>query len=62
MRVRSVSLNYRDLLVIKGQYNPKMRLPRIPCSDGAGEVAAMSISAPREASAEDVRTLLAAAY
>jgi len=27
-----------------------------------GEVAAMSISAPREASAEDVRTLLAAAY
>jgi NADPH:quinone reductase-like Zn-dependent oxidoreductase len=34
-------LNYRDLLVVKGLYNPKMRLPRIPCSDGAGEVVAV---------------------
>jgi NADPH:quinone reductase-like Zn-dependent oxidoreductase len=39
--VRAVSLNYRDLLMIKGKYNPKMRLPRIPCSDGAGEVLAV---------------------
>ena len=38
VRVHAVSLNYRDLLVVKGQYNPKMVLPRIPCSDGAGEV------------------------
>lgn len=36
--VRAVSLNFRDLMMIKGLYNPKMRLPRIPCSDGAGEV------------------------
>ena len=36
--VRAVSLNYRDLLVIKGKYNPRLALPRIPCSDGAGEV------------------------
>src|SRR4051795_3286115 len=41
LRVRAVSLNYRDLLVTKGLYNPKMPLPRIPCSDGAGEVAAV---------------------
>jgi NADPH:quinone reductase-like Zn-dependent oxidoreductase len=41
VRVRAVSLNYRDLLVVKGSYNPKMKLPRIPCSDGAGEVAAV---------------------
>lgn len=41
IRVRAVSLNYRDLLVIRGAYNPKMRLPRIPCSDGAGEVVAV---------------------
>jgi NADPH:quinone reductase-like Zn-dependent oxidoreductase len=41
VRVRAVSLNYRDLLVAKGQYNPKMPLPRVPCSDGAGEVAAV---------------------
>jgi NADPH:quinone reductase-like Zn-dependent oxidoreductase len=39
--IRAVSLNYRDLMVVKGQYNPKMRLPRIPCSDGAGEVVAV---------------------
>ncbi len=36
--VRAVSLNFRDLMIVKGLYNPKMRLPRIPCSDGAGEV------------------------
>jgi NADPH:quinone reductase-like Zn-dependent oxidoreductase len=39
--VRAVSLNYRDLMVVKGFYNPKMKLPRIPCSDGAGEVVAV---------------------
>src|SRR5580704_15736716 len=39
--VRAVSLNYRDLMVVKGVYNPKMRLPRIPLSDGAGEVVAI---------------------
>jgi NADPH:quinone reductase-like Zn-dependent oxidoreductase len=41
VRVRAVSLNYRDLLVVEGSYNPKMDLPRIPCSDGAGEVVAV---------------------
>jgi NADPH:quinone reductase-like Zn-dependent oxidoreductase len=41
VRTRAVSLNYRDLMVTKGQYNPKMPLPRIPCSDGAGEVIAI---------------------
>jgi len=38
IKVHAVSLNYRDLMVVKGLYNPKMTLPRIPCSDGAGEV------------------------
>jgi NADPH:quinone reductase-like Zn-dependent oxidoreductase len=41
VRVRAVALNYRDLLVVKGAYNPKMPLPRVPCSDAAGEVAAV---------------------
>jgi NADPH:quinone reductase-like Zn-dependent oxidoreductase len=41
IKVRAVSLNYRDLMVVKGFYNPKMALPRIPCSDGAGEVVAV---------------------
>src|SRR5579863_2073245 len=39
--VRAVSLNYRDLMMVKGLYNPKMELPRIPCSDAAGEVVAV---------------------
>ena len=39
--VHAISLNYRDLLVVQGKYNPKMKLPRIPCSDGAGEVMAV---------------------
>jgi NADPH:quinone reductase-like Zn-dependent oxidoreductase len=36
--VRAVSLNFRDLLIVRGQYNPRMALPRIPCSDAVGEV------------------------
>lgn len=41
VKVHAVSFNYRDLLMVKGLYNPKMKLPRIPCSDGAGEVTAV---------------------
>jgi NADPH:quinone reductase-like Zn-dependent oxidoreductase len=41
VRLRAVSLNYRDLLVVQGKYNPRMKLPRVPVSDGAGEVAAI---------------------
>jgi len=41
VKVHAVSLNYRDLLVVLGRYNPKLSLPRIPCSDGAGEVISM---------------------
>jgi NADPH:quinone reductase-like Zn-dependent oxidoreductase len=41
VKIHAVSLNYRDLMMVKGAYNPKLKLPRIPCSDGAGEVAAV---------------------
>lgn len=41
VRVRATSLNYRDLLVIKGQYSRNLPLPMVPLSDGAGEVAAV---------------------
>jgi NADPH:quinone reductase-like Zn-dependent oxidoreductase len=40
VRLRAASLNYRDLLTVEGKYNPKQKLPLIPCSDGAGEVVA----------------------
>jgi NADPH:quinone reductase-like Zn-dependent oxidoreductase len=39
VRVRAVSLNYRDLMIAKGQYNPRMKLPVTPLSDAAGDVA-----------------------
>jgi NADPH:quinone reductase-like Zn-dependent oxidoreductase len=38
LRIQAVSLNYRDHLMLQGQYNPKQPLPLVPCSDGAGEV------------------------
>ena len=39
VKVHAISFNYRDLLMVKGLYNPNLKLPRIPCSDGAGKVA-----------------------
>lgn len=47
LRVRACSLNYRDLLVVKGVYNPRMNLPRIPCSDGVGEVVEVGANVTR---------------
>jgi NADPH:quinone reductase-like Zn-dependent oxidoreductase len=41
VRVRAAALNFRDLLVLRGQYNPKITLPTVPLSDGAGEVVAV---------------------
>ena len=41
VRIRAATLNYRDLLVVEGRYNPKLRLPLIPVSDGAGVVDAV---------------------
>jgi len=41
IKLRAVSLNYRDLMVVKGLYNPNIPLPLIPFSDGAGEVVAV---------------------
>ncbi|HEX4962258.1 MAG TPA: NAD(P)-dependent alcohol dehydrogenase [Thermoanaerobaculia bacterium] len=41
VRLLAASLNYRDLLMVEGKYNPKQKLPLIPCSDGAGEVVAV---------------------
>lgn len=40
VRVKAASINYRDLMIVRGDYNPKMKLPRIPLSDCAGEVVA----------------------
>lgn len=38
LKMKAVSLNYRDLLMVQGKYDPRQPLPLIPCSDGVGEV------------------------
>lgn len=40
LKIMAASLNYRDLLLVKGVYNPKQNLPLVPLSDAAGEIAA----------------------
>ena len=40
MRVRASSLNYRDLMVLKGGGRGPTKIGVVPLSDGAGEVAA----------------------
>lgn len=38
LEMSCVSLNFRDLLMVRGLYNPRQSLPVIPCSDGVGRV------------------------
>ncbi len=38
VKLAAASLNYRDFMVAKGIYNPKLRRPMVPLSDGAGVV------------------------
>jgi NADPH:quinone reductase-like Zn-dependent oxidoreductase len=38
VRLRAASLNYRDLMVAEGQYNPRLALHMVPLSDGVGIV------------------------
>jgi NADPH:quinone reductase-like Zn-dependent oxidoreductase len=39
VRMRAASFNWRDMMILKGGYVRGIPLPRIPLSDGAGEVA-----------------------
>lgn len=47
VRVHAVSLNYRDLMMVWGKYNPRLKFPRIPLSDGAGEIVAIGTGVTR---------------
>ena len=57
LKIKAASLNYRDLLVVKGAYNPKMPLPRVPCSDAVGEVVAVGQGVTRVKSGQRVAGL-----
>ncbi|PYT00258.1 MAG: NAD(P)-dependent alcohol dehydrogenase [Acidobacteria bacterium] len=38
VKFRAASLNYRDLMIVRGTYNPRLKMPAVPLSDGAGEI------------------------
>jgi NADPH:quinone reductase-like Zn-dependent oxidoreductase len=38
VRLKAASLNYRDLMVVEGRYNPNLKRPMVPLSDGMGVV------------------------
>jgi NADPH:quinone reductase-like Zn-dependent oxidoreductase len=54
--MKAVSLNYRDLLTVRGHYNPKQPLPLVPCSDGVGEVVGVGEGVTRVAVGDRVAT------
>lgn len=41
VRLSAWSLNYRDVLVVDGKYNPRQKLPLVPLSDACGVVDAI---------------------
>ena len=47
VKFHAASLNYRDLMVVSGTYNPRMKMPAVPMSDGAGEVVAVGDAVTR---------------
>lgn len=57
IKVRACSLNYRDYLMVKGDYNPRQKLPLIPLSDGAGEIVAVGPGVSRVAVGDRVAGL-----
>jgi NADPH:quinone reductase-like Zn-dependent oxidoreductase len=47
LSMRAWSLNFRDLMMAKGQYNPRLKLPAVPLSDGVGEIIALGPGASK---------------
>lgn len=59
LKMKAASLNYRDLLMVRGHYNPKQPLPLIPCSDGVGIVEAIGEGVTRVAVGDRVCPIFA---
>src|ERR1700744_1375453 len=47
VELHAASLNYRDLMVALGTYNPKLEMPRVLGSDAAGVVTAVGSAVTR---------------
>lgn len=39
--MKALSLNYKDLMIVEGSYNPRLKFPHVPITDGAGEISAL---------------------
>jgi NADPH:quinone reductase-like Zn-dependent oxidoreductase len=59
IKIKACSLNYRDLLMVQGRYNPRQRLPLIPLSDGSGEVVEVGAGVTRVAVGDRVAGIFA---
>lgn len=59
VRMRAASLNYRDLLMVRGHYDPRQPLPLIPLSDGCGVVEAVGPGVTRFAEGDRVAGIFA---
>ncbi|MCP3061423.1 NAD(P)-dependent alcohol dehydrogenase [Myxococcus sp. K38C18041901] len=62
VRVKATSLNYRDLMMVEGRYNPRQKLPLVPNSDGAGVVDAVGPGVTRVKVGDRVIGLFAQAW
>src|SRR5438270_10175597 len=47
VRMRAASLNFRDLRVVQGSYNPRLKRPMRPLSDAAGVVEEVGVGVGR---------------
>lgn len=59
LRIKAAALNYRDLMMVRGQYNPKQPLPLIPGSDGVGQVVSLGAGVERVRVGDRVATMFA---
>lgn len=62
LKMSAVSLNYRDLLMVRGTYNPRQALPLIPASDGVGTVVAVGAHVTRVALGDRVCPIFATGW
>jgi len=47
LKIKAVSLNYRDLLMVTGKYDRRAKLPLVPCSDAVAEVVGAGVGVSR---------------
>jgi len=62
VKFHAASLNFRDVMVVKGQYNPRMKLPAVPFSDAAGEVVEVGESVTKWKAGDRVCSVVISAW